>query len=607
MTVKQLPGTYAPDGSLYITLTDGNGNLVATAEAIDAKSLGAVGDGITDDTSSLQAAINYCLTNKKRLYIPAGKYKITSTLNVGSTGSNTYNDFMMVGDGGGPLNGGTSIVYYGSSINSIISINKEAFRRFYFSDFAVIANTPGAATYGILFPTTEFSQHSLERIYIRDVGTAIGVLAGTGMNGEFLHFQNIYAQYVNAFWYNNSGQSYVHSFKDCVCFLNSGGSYFVFDMSTNGGGLHVDNFNGTIQSPPSVSNTTLVENRQGGQNSVLNFRGGRVEHLTQLYKGTPNSIGLRAAISIQGMQITTDNVAADGTNTKLNFIDNITNTDLIKVQSCKVVGTLGTETITTNIDNCHVEYNACIFENIATNPGASPPTNVVFTKCLYVSPGASTVGTITDQGNFSGPYQLSRTILDSATNTSSEVLKRTHTSSGTTATGFGIDDPYYLQNASGNTKKAAFQTYKWSDPTDGAEFVQVDFNILKNGVSTRVMHISDDGSFQWTPYYSDTSGTRNPTIALNFPGVVENSGAGIVTTNLPDPSTVPGRSMTFCVTGTGGQQINAVTGKKIYFGAAITAASGNIKSIVIGSSVTVVGDSSGNYFVDRSTGTWVVT
>ncbi len=41
---------------------------------------GAVGDGVADDASALQAAIDYALANKYELHIPAGTYSISATL-----------------------------------------------------------------------------------------------------------------------------------------------------------------------------------------------------------------------------------------------------------------------------------------------------------------------------------------------------------------------------------------------------------------------------------------------------------------------------------------------------------------------------------------------
>lgn len=49
---------------------------------LDAKDFGAIGDGLTDDTLKLQAAINAAVVKGKRLYIPAGRYRTTSRLTV---------------------------------------------------------------------------------------------------------------------------------------------------------------------------------------------------------------------------------------------------------------------------------------------------------------------------------------------------------------------------------------------------------------------------------------------------------------------------------------------------------------------------------------------
>lgn len=70
-------------------------------DVVSVKDFGAVGDGTTDDTAAIQAAINavlayggaYCVA----LYIPPGKYKLTATININV---NNYNFAMY---GAGPL------------------------------------------------------------------------------------------------------------------------------------------------------------------------------------------------------------------------------------------------------------------------------------------------------------------------------------------------------------------------------------------------------------------------------------------------------------------------------------------------------------------------
>jgi hypothetical protein len=43
---------------------------------------GATGDGVTDDTVTVQSAIDYCLANGTALYVPAGKYRLAAQVNI---------------------------------------------------------------------------------------------------------------------------------------------------------------------------------------------------------------------------------------------------------------------------------------------------------------------------------------------------------------------------------------------------------------------------------------------------------------------------------------------------------------------------------------------
>jgi len=71
------------------------------ASWIDAKrDFGAVGDGIADDTAALQGALNELrpYTNRAVLFLPAGTYRITQTLNVIRTVDSESKDIMIIGE-----------------------------------------------------------------------------------------------------------------------------------------------------------------------------------------------------------------------------------------------------------------------------------------------------------------------------------------------------------------------------------------------------------------------------------------------------------------------------------------------------------------------------
>ena len=51
-------------------------------ETVSVKDFGAVGDGVTDDTVAIQAALDYAESTKKALYLPIGTYAVSQTLRI---------------------------------------------------------------------------------------------------------------------------------------------------------------------------------------------------------------------------------------------------------------------------------------------------------------------------------------------------------------------------------------------------------------------------------------------------------------------------------------------------------------------------------------------
>ena len=68
------------------------------SSGISVKNFGAVGDGVTDDGSAIQAAMDYCQQNKVDLIFPSGKYMISYPLIYRNNG---FYNYSIIGSGGG--------------------------------------------------------------------------------------------------------------------------------------------------------------------------------------------------------------------------------------------------------------------------------------------------------------------------------------------------------------------------------------------------------------------------------------------------------------------------------------------------------------------------
>jgi len=87
--------TPAGTGSVPTTVQD------KLRESVSVLDFGAVGDGVTDDTVAIQAAIDYCLANGRALFIPTGKYRLTAQVNIDLYSAVFERGLVMHGEGWG--------------------------------------------------------------------------------------------------------------------------------------------------------------------------------------------------------------------------------------------------------------------------------------------------------------------------------------------------------------------------------------------------------------------------------------------------------------------------------------------------------------------------
>ena len=196
LTNCTLPQLSASTGSTLVgTIQSGTGSVARTVasklnDTVSVKDFGAVGDGTTDDTVAIQAAINY--TGFKlggTILLPAGSYKITSTLsclypnilfvgdgsdephNIGTQGASAATKLVWAGAPGGTMlnigsvNGVDNIKYSGGGVRSI-----------YFDSGCTAINGTGAS-YGI--ELVSYNAGVFENVMFRefqDYGIRVGCI-----------------------------------------------------------------------------------------------------------------------------------------------------------------------------------------------------------------------------------------------------------------------------------------------------------------------------------------------------------------------------------------------------------------------------------------------
>lgn len=115
---------------------------------VSANDFGAVGDGVTDDTAAIQAAVDYCLANQKDLEVP-GLCLITAPINIDRLvdSANADNYFTISSTSGGGFIVDTAITIFSTTLVNPSDPNLPVSQMVRFSGLKFEANTAALAAY----------------------------------------------------------------------------------------------------------------------------------------------------------------------------------------------------------------------------------------------------------------------------------------------------------------------------------------------------------------------------------------------------------------------------------------------------------------------------
>jgi Pectate lyase superfamily protein len=169
---------------------------------LSVRDFGAVGDGNTDNTAAIQAAVNRCIAlNGGVVYIPPGIYKISAAIVVNSLVSVSF-----VGTGYS-----SAIVQTSAGANSFTITNSNGFQM---SQLYIVAN-PGST--GAAVAVSRSQNFSLSDLYIDKHTTGLDLWSGTALNIYYTVARCFIAVNISAGArpIKTAGSSYASTLSDC--------------------------------------------------------------------------------------------------------------------------------------------------------------------------------------------------------------------------------------------------------------------------------------------------------------------------------------------------------------------------------------------------------
>jgi hypothetical protein len=261
----------------------GVGRFLTTASGyINIRQFGAKGDGATDDTAALQAAIDAAANTGRAAYVPSGTYKITSTVLITTVGNSGIQKYLsLVGDGETL----SVIAWAGSTSGTAIKITYNKY--FEISGLAINNTVAKGTTIGVLQtgPNVGGGTQTLAGTFRHfavsgfDVGMLAGETLPTAASEILYDHVGFYSN--NTGWQSNDFNSLDHQF---VMLL----------LDANGTGLWSKTGNCSVWGG-SASGSTITDFTSSSGGSPFSIRDYRSETAAAFYSaGQPRNVTIES-------------------------------------------------------------------------------------------------------------------------------------------------------------------------------------------------------------------------------------------------------------------------------------------------------------------------
>ncbi|MCQ6559137.1 right-handed parallel beta-helix repeat-containing protein [Paenibacillus mendelii] len=202
---------------------------------LNVKDYGALGNGVHDDTSAIQQAVNEALTMKGTVYLPSGDYKVTSQINIGGAGFITIQ-----GAGGTTMQSNINATLTTGNIFEVTSSYLVKFK-----DIAI--NNHGST--GRIISFTSGESHIIENVRMTNVA---------GNPSDMVYFIGAFTQILGSGFINSEPSAYALHVTSLPSQLNINSNIFDNGFGSTGKGILVDAAPGTRPEGLKISRNNFI-------------------------------------------------------------------------------------------------------------------------------------------------------------------------------------------------------------------------------------------------------------------------------------------------------------------------------------------------------------